>query len=655
MSEAGAADDRPLGLPWRLAGAVFLSALAWRAWFLWLDRASPFIAFPIVDAREYHLWASSIAAGKGLFAVWAHHSPIYPALLAASYSVFGSSPWPVLCFQALLGALTAAFCCLAAWRQRQDFWAAGAAGLAAALAWPFLYPVGQLLPQVLETFLSALALWLLSGQRTLTSARALAAGGSLGAVCSMRPQFLPAALCMALSLRLFDRAAGWKPVLALAVPTLGLSLAWGAVLSSKGIPAVLQTRYGLNLYLAGREGASGKAADYPGLEFLVLKQKAARAGAVGPSQDAFFAGEVRRRFKEAPAASAGLGFRRLYLNLSASEIPAGEAHPWEARGTVPLHRLFCFAALLAVGLPGLVMAVRREPGVMGPAAVFAAAGLLSLAAGGAAARYRAPLLPVLALGAGCLALRFKDALRDRRWRSCGLMAGACLASGFVSLRAGALAGVRPERDLGIALSLAARGGGSGAEESRSLLEAWSAEHPEDQDGLWHLGLVLIRSEDWSGAHRSFRRLTQQRGGDLPQLYGIVAWLSALEGRGAEAASEAQASFAGDPGSLEACLRAALYAKAAEPSVRLEDRLLRCPLDPSRRRPSHPAAEELAAVLLAASEGRMPRARLDLQEALTGAEEAYWDGWQMDYPAARVRDFVFRQRWPLTQVGPQGLR
>jgi hypothetical protein len=633
-------------------GLVFLAGLAVRAWFLWFERASPFAAVPIVDAREYHIWASAIASGQGLLAVWAHHSPLYPLFLAGAYKLFGTSPWPVYAVHALLGSLTAALCCAAAWRAWRSGWAAGAAGLAAAFGWPFIYPTGQLLPQTIEIFFAALAFFLLSGPVSSSVVRSLAAGCAAGAVCSLRPQFLPACFVVGAFLSVAWPRRDWKPALAFVIPMLMLSLWWGAYLRAHGIPAFLQTRSGMNLYIANRPGATGLAADYPGLETLVLKQKAAVAGALGPKEDAFFLRLVLDRMRTDPVVFAGLWLKRLGLTLGRCEIPAGEAHPWPVEGTHLVLRRLDFALLLSFGLCGLMLGVRSGDGFLRTASAYAGVGVLALSAAGAAARYRAPLLPVLALGAGCAVLRLREAFASEDRRAVALLASVVIGVGVFSSWTGSLAALDPGREHAIALTLEGRAGGNQGGRGRDFLRAWVPEHPADWDSQWHLGLVLIHDRDWSAANRAFQRLAQARGGDLPQLHGIAAWLSALDGRIAEAAAGAQASCTGDAGSLEACFRAALYAKLADPSMKIEDRLLRCPLDPAHRRPAHPAAEELAAVLLAASQGSLPRVRIDLQEALVGVEEAYWEGWQLDYPAIEVRKLVFRQRWPLTRVGPQ---
>lgn len=640
--------------PRRVFLLIFLLALACRAWFLWRGRSSPFAEVPIVDAREYHVWAQSIASGRGLIAVWAHHSPLYPLILAAFYKVFGVSPWPVYAFQALLGALTAVLCAAAAWRSLACVCAAGAAGMAAALAWPFLYPTGHLLPQTLEMFLAASALWLLSGSGPPSSARALLAGCACGAVASMRPQAAPGVLAAAAVFGAAWPKRAWRTSALFLAPALAAALGWSACLSLRGIPSFLQTRSGMNLFIGSHAGATGLAADYPGLETLVLKQRAAVAGAVGPAEDAYFRGQSLDWLKSDSAGFARLWVKRLALSLAGCEIPAGEAHPWPVEGTHPLLRVFGFAALLGIGLPGLAYAALKTHGIARPAAALFAAGVAGLSLAGAAARYRAPLLPVLALGAGCSAFFLRKAVAEKCRRSGFPLVLGSVVVGLLSTWAASLAHLSPGRELAIALSLEARGGGTQGDRALGMLEAWTAGHPRDWDALWHVGLMRIRMRDWPRAGESFDRLAEGRGQDLPQLHSIAAWLSLLNGERSGAGRAAEASFREDPGSLEACFRAALYARLADPKVDVAGRLELCPLDPGPRRPAHPAAEELAMVLSAATGGNLRKGtRIDFQTALAGVEEAYWNGWQMDYPVEPLRRAIFSQRWHFVDIGLGG--
>jgi hypothetical protein len=618
---------------WALA--VFLLALAVRAYFIWRMRASPFAVVPIVDAKEYHDWAKSLIEGRGLLSSYPHHSPLYPLFLAASYRLLGLSPWPVYCLQALLGSLSALLCFQAAWGYSRRLCAAAAAGLAAALAWPFVYWTGCLLPSVLAMSLVSACLWLLSLEETPSWRAALAAGCALGLACSLRPELLLAAAALAGALLWAWRQGTWRACAAFVLAAALLSSAWSLYLASRGMPAFMQAQSGLNFYLGNHPGASGKAADFPGLEYFATRAKAAQAGCVGfKEDDAYFAGLVRAWFRQDPAAVLKLWARKLGLALARCEIPAGEPRPWLVDGSFPLLQRLDFGWLLAFGLPGLLVAAWRRQAFARAVLLFFGAGILALVATASAARYRAPLLPALALGAGYTAMLLLEWAAQRRRLAAA--AAVVVSLYFVSARLDALAAVRPERDLGIALSLQARAGGDQAGEARDLLARWSAAHPEDWDAAWDLGLTQAHLKDWPGAEATFRRLAEARGQDWPHLYAYLAWLRALNEDPAGARDAAQAAWRGDPRSLDDCLRAVLYAQWADPAYPASE-LCRCPLDPADRRPATFAAESLASILLAA------RVRMDLGTALSSIDEREWEAEAVDYPADELRGLFTRRR------------
>lgn len=631
-----------------LAAAVFVLALGARAYFLWAGRDSPFHAFPIVDAKEYHLWALSIRDGHGLLALTARHSPLYPLLLAALYRLFGVTPWPVYALQAVLGAATAALCFLAAGNMTRRP-AAAAAGLVAALGWPFVYFTGSLLPQVLEMFLVALALWALSGAQAPSWRRAGAAGLALGLACGLRPQLLPAAGLLALSLRWAWRGGSWRSAGACGAGLLVLSLSWGLYLGARGRPTLVQAGTGLNLYVGNHAGASGTAADFPGLDYIVMLRQGLRHARGGLTQDRYYLGQVGSWLRSDPRGAARLALRRLGLTLARVEIPAGEAQPWLADGSFPLLRRWDFGVLLALGLPGGLLAAWRGHGPAKAFLVLFASGLAALAIGPAAARYRAPLLPVLAIGAGLTAAYCADAFAGRRSREAAALAAAVLALVLAGARLDGLTAVAPSRNLGIALSLQGRGGGDRAPQARRLLEDWVSGHPRDWEAAWHLGLTQAYLKDWPAAERSFVAVARARGADWPALHGFVAWLRAVQGDLPGARQAARESYEADPRSLESCLRAVLYSRLRDPAYPAARELCRCPLDQSGRDLASGAFESFAAEL------RGTQGSMDLQAALPYLEASFWRSLDVDYPARELGELFTRKRWPKYElscrVGP----
>lgn len=176
----------------RWAIAIFLIALALRL---------SYVAFaerpPISDEQYYDGLAQALAAGEGYTSggVPTAYWPVgYPALLAIFYKLFGHNFLPVLIFQSLLGAATAA--ALVPLGREFGSGAAGrAAGLIVALAPNQLAYAARLFPAVVSAFaLVAIALLVL---KTRGFRGAACAGVVTGVAALVAPVMLvsvPAAL-----------------------------------------------------------------------------------------------------------------------------------------------------------------------------------------------------------------------------------------------------------------------------------------------------------------------------------------------------------------------------------------------------------------------------------------------------------------------------
>jgi hypothetical protein len=618
---------------------VFFIALAARVAFLFAWGGNPFAEVLFADAREYHLWAVQMLQGRPLLELWPNHSPLYPMLISLVFRAAGTSLWTLYLVQAVLGAAAAWCCAKACQRLTADPVAAGVAGLAAALFWPFLHPLGGVLPQTLEIFLVSAALLALSSTAAPSPWAAVCAGVCLGLAGSARPQLVPAALALGLAVRFAWSDGTWKSAACLVVPAALISSLWGFYLAGHGLPTgFLQSAGGLNMYLGNQPGASGLAADFPGLEYAALRFKALKEG--GGQADAFYLSAVWDWLKSDPAAFAGLWLRKLLLNLSASEIAAGEPQPWLVDGSFGLPRLLDFGLLLGLGLPGLALAARRSPGLARAAGLAFVVGLLALVPPPVAGRYRAPLLPLLALGAGLLAAWLRPELAARRWRTLAAAAAAGLALCLASHGAARLVPVDARRAYAIASAMRGLSLDADLARARELLEARAAAAPEDDDVSWHLALVQARQRDWPAAERTVSALASRRGTDYPTLFGMLAWLKAFTGDRAGAGKAASAAARADPSSLGSCLREVLFVQAGRPRQQAAA-LCRCPLmAPSR-------ADEAAAHGLArALDGSAP-VLVRFPDALLAAEEADWGGFGFILPPEDVKAvFPARGRRPV---------
>jgi Flp pilus assembly protein TadD len=257
-----------------------------------------------------------------------------------------------------------------------------------------------------------------------------------------------------------------------------------------------------------------------------------------PLQDsevsAWFTHRALKQVYAEPLAFLRLLGRKALLFWGPAEISNNKILTEHRRASPTLRLGLDFATILALALLGLAHpALRRGPGrdafllVLGWIVVYFASYLPFFVA----ARFRLPLLPLLALLAGCGLHLLFSALADRRWRAFGLVLGAFLAlrlltgvqwvpyedpAGLYSWRQGLLYqeqgdGPRalesfqravteaPERNdfrLSLAQALTAAGDLPAAEaEYRRLL----AEQPESILLRNHLGILLARRGDLPGA------------------------------------------------------------------------------------------------------------------------------------------------------------
>lgn len=600
---------RPGARQERLLSGVFLLAVALRAYFLICWQYDPFAADPILDAVEYDLWAVNILDGRGLLPELQHHGPVYPLFLATLYSSLTRSVWVVYAAQAILGGLAAALTAKMAMDATRDARAGLAAGLAAAVAWPLVYYTGQALPPVLETCVVGFAMLLLGseGRGSFVSA---AAGLLMGVLCLSRPQMLTAVglLTAAGMMRRRDppkeRRAWGAFALAALLPVLG----WSAfVWWRTGVPVLVEATSGFNFYYGNHAGATGAAVLFPDLDYHALLFEVARKGFNGASgADSYFYAVVVEWMRSEPAAFAGLLLRKLALSIAACEIPTGEAHPWLVSGSFPVLRLFGYGALFALGLPGLLLGAADGIRPLRLHLLLFGSGLLYMVLTSVADRYRVPLMPSLAVGAGYLVhVCMRAGSRRPRFALAGAACTALLGASAAACR---LAPQNPLRSHAGALYYLARAGGGQTAEAVRLLSERARTHPEDWDAKWKLGELLLMVDDPAQAERILTEVAVRKGAELPYVYTQLVWARGSLGDFRGAWQAASAAYAEDPHSLEDCLGARLFGRlAAVPGERMAA-LYDCPLAATSHHGSGAEIEALAALLTGGGRG-MPEPEL----------------------------------------------
>lgn len=105
--------------PWAL---VFLLALALRFAYLQQIRTVPFFDTPVGDAAAYDAWARRIAAGDWLGSETFYQAPAYPYFLAIIYRFVDDGPVAIRSVQAVMGALACLLVALATARFFGKIW-----------------------------------------------------------------------------------------------------------------------------------------------------------------------------------------------------------------------------------------------------------------------------------------------------------------------------------------------------------------------------------------------------------------------------------------------------------------------------------------------------------------------------------------------------
>lgn len=427
--------------------AVFGVALAVRLLYLIESARNPIFATPVVDAATYHDLASGLASGAVPGAALFWQPVFYPLFLAAVYTLGGPSMLWAESLQAVIGATTCVLTCRLGERLF-DRRAGILAGAITACYGPLVFFDGQLLATGWAVFWSVALLLgsfaVLRGGRPFAWA-ALGLGGGLAVLT--RPTFLPflVLLLPGLAVSHLRRGASGRAILgrfALAVAGLALVLLPAASASARYSErfSILPASGGINLYVGNNPDRTNTVALRPGWEWSELTRMPERFG-VERRRDtsAFFKGLVLDYAREQPAAfAAGLAAKAAEL-ASPRELPRNVDLYVFRKGSAVLRLLvwkigpfgFPFGVLLPLALVGASLRERRGAW---PFPLFLVSYGLSIVAVFVSARYRAPLVPALAvLAGGGLAALPRELAAGRGRRLAGVAAVAVLVAALACL------------------------------------------------------------------------------------------------------------------------------------------------------------------------------------------------------------------------------
>jgi tetratricopeptide (TPR) repeat protein len=414
----------------RVAG-IFVLALALRGAHTAAIARSPFSRLLVGDGKGYDAWAASIAAGDWIGKETFYQAPLYPYSMAVLYAVVGRDPMAIRWAQAVLGSLAAALLALAGGR-----WMSERAGLCAgvllAVYPPAIFFDGLVQKAALDNLLmcallAVLGAYAASGRRGLL----FAAGCVLGLFALTREN----------ALVFFVILAGWLPFHLAArrraerLVAIGI-LAAGAALVLMPVGArnravggdflITTSQAGSNFFIGNHEGATGRylpirpdreTYEFERVDATEIAEKAAGHALTPGAVSSYWWSRSLAWIQAHPADWAALLGRKILLTWNRAEVPDSESFEVYADHSpvlAALGALFGFGVLAALAAPGMVLAWRSPSRpVLLYLMLFGFSG--AVAAFYVFARYRFPMVPILALFAGTTLIGIFDAVRAKRW------------------------------------------------------------------------------------------------------------------------------------------------------------------------------------------------------------------------------------------------
>lgn len=407
-------------------GVVVLVATVARLVGLLQLRGDLSIRVPLLDAKYYLETAIDLAQGRGWPPGPHFMAPLYPFLLSGLFRIAPPGVETVQWAQLFLGVATTALVYITARRVHPR--AGIAAGLLYGLCGPAVVYENQVLMEALLAFLlaGAVALMAAGGRRPekLAAARWGTAGLAIGAAAAGRPTY---ALLLPIAMLIAWRAAVGRPrrFTALMVISLGFLVVVAPPslhnLRVSGSPSFVTVSGGLNLYIGNNPAARGVYSEPPGLflerDFTGASSASRMSGQRLDAAQAsrYFASLAWRYVREQPGDALALLLRKAGHLITPHEVPQIESVE-ELREQHTAFRIVTpvgFALLFPLALLGAIRA-RRQPAAALASAAFVAGAvthLLFFSTG----RYRAAMLPALAVLAGCGVAELTTSRRG--WRS----------------------------------------------------------------------------------------------------------------------------------------------------------------------------------------------------------------------------------------------
>ncbi len=427
--------------------AILVIAFVLRLSYLVQIQSIPLFYHLAGDGRTYDEWAQRIASGdwlgKGVF----YQAPLYPYFLGVLQLVVGHNLWLIRLIQIILGSLSCALIYLVGRKLFSQ--AAGiAAGLILACYAPAIFFDALIEKSILDLFLLSLLLFLLIGtmeRRHWT--QWLAAGATLGLFGLSRENalILTAVIPLWLAINFADQSiqtrARWTAVffgglLLVLVPVGIRNLAVG------GEFKLTTSQFGANLFIGNNPEADGsygsvhKIIGEPQLEGNDAARLAERAlgRRLSPGEvSAYWLNKSLDYIRTEPANWVRLLGKKWLMVWNAREVEDSDDFyiyrqwSWLLTFLSWLNHFGILAPLAAAG----VWVTRNQWRRLWLFYAMIISFALSVAVFYVFARYRFPLVPLLALFAGAALAELPTLYRNRRWRSLLGIFAVLLMSGLI--------------------------------------------------------------------------------------------------------------------------------------------------------------------------------------------------------------------------------
>ena len=424
---------------------IWVVALAVQVLYLSEGGRDPSFFEPVIDAAIYDRLARSIASGELLpdGAFW--QPPLYQYFLGGIYFLFGPHILAAKIIQALIGATS----CLLTYLIGKRLFSRSVgviAGLVMAFYGPMVFFAGQLLSTGLEVFLDLLALRLfLAATDKPRASRWFAFGLVTGAAAVARPTILvllaeAVVVLIIIAIRrksLRAWAAGTASLVLGAAIAIAPATACNYLVERR--PVLICTNGGINLFIGNNPRAEETIAIRPGMDWKNLLDMGWTTGAPTRIElDRYFLGEAKSFFLNQPGAAARNLLRKARLFWNSYETPRN-VDIYVFRNYSKLLSIlvwrsgsfsFPFGILAPLAFLGIISGCKGYRGRV-LLVVFVLLYSASVIAFFNAARYRLPLVPVLAVFAAAGVVWLSRQVRTRRYLRAAAAALSCIAVGIL--------------------------------------------------------------------------------------------------------------------------------------------------------------------------------------------------------------------------------